>query len=311
MFKFWQDKKVLVTGHTGFKGSWLSICLESLGAEVIGYSLKPYTDEDNFVLADLDKRMTSIIGNVCDYNSLSDIINQYKPEFVFHLAAQSLVSESYSGPKETYDVNVGGTVNLLESCRHSSSVRVIVVVTSDKCYENKESNIGYKETDRLGGYDPYSSSKAAAEIVTHAYRRSFFNHSNVSPIQALSSVRAGNVIGGGDWRPNRLIPDCVMALRASEPIIVRSPDSIRPWQHVLEPIHGYMLLAHKMSMDPKKYSGAWNFGPDKKSKSKVSDVTNRITQLWGDVNWEVSGEQHLHEAILLNLCSNKSKKILD
>jgi len=310
---FFNKKKVLVTGHTGFKGSWLCIWLKMMGAEVIGYALEPYTRRDNFSVTKLDERITHIIGDVCDYPNLLKIFIDHKPEIVFHLAAQPLVRESYINPKETYDVNIGGTVNMLECCRLTESVKVIINVTTDKCYENREWLWGYRENDRLGGYDPYSSSKAGSEIVTQAYRNSFFNPNNINgQSKGLSSVRAGNVIGGGDWRTDRLIPDCIRALEKINPIIIRNPEAIRPWQYVLEPLSGYLLLATRMADNPSKYCGAWNFGPDLDTIKSVGEVADLVINNWGEGSWESPvNETAPHEAHTLRLDIRKAMVLLN
>jgi len=307
--KRFQGKNVLITGHTGFKGSWLSIWLNILGAKVIGYALDPYTPRDNFVLNNISKNIIDIRGDIRDYDKLKIIFQKYSPKFVFHLAAQSIVREGYERPKETYDVNVGGTVNILESCRKNKHVKVIIIVTSDKCYENKEWIWGYREIDRLGGYDPYSSSKACAELVTAAYLNSFFNPKEIKAHgKALASVRAGNVIGGGDWAKDRLIPDCIRALEKNKPIQVRNPDSIRPWQYVLEPLGGYLLLASRMIDMPEKFSGAWNFGPDSYSIVKVKEIIKFVIKFWGSGIWKHSYKaQEPHEAGILSLDTSKAK----
>ena len=254
----YKDKTVLVTGDTGFKGSWLAIWLKELGANVIGYSLNPGAEEDNYVVCGLARKITHIDGDIRDQHSLKSVFDEYKPDIIFHLAAQSLVLESYNDPVETYSTNVMGTVNILEVIRHIDSVRAVVVVTTDKCYENRECDYGYRETDRLGGKDPYSASKAACEIVINSYLQSFFNLENTV---SVASARAGNIIGGGDWAENRIIPDCIRSLRKDEPIIVRNPQSVRPWQYILEPLSGYLKLGACLYKDGKEYSGAWNFGP--------------------------------------------------
>jgi len=300
-----EGKTVLVTGHTGFKGSWLSIWLRELGANVIGYALEPYTENDIFVVAGVDRKIKSNIGDIRDFDKLKETFDKYRPEIVFHLAAQPLVRLSYAQPRLTYDTNVGGTVNLLECCRAGDSVKVIINVTSDKCYDNKEWMWGYRENDTLGGYDPYSSSKACSEIITAAYRGSFFNAGN----KFLSSVRAGNVIGGGDWREDRLVPDCIRALKKSEPVGIRSPRSVRPWQHVLEPLSGYLSLASRMHENGEKYSGAWNFGPYYGSIITVEELTKKIIGYWGSGQYkDLSGQssQEPHEAGLLTLDISKA-----
>jgi CDP-glucose 4,6-dehydratase len=240
---FYQGRKVLVTGHTGFKGSWLSLWLHELGAQVIGYALDPPTEPSLFHICGLERKVHSLKGDIRNLPELRDVCDQFQPEIVFHMAAQSLVRLSYEEPVATYETNVIGTVNILEACRHTPSVRAIIIVTSDKCYENREWVWGYRENDPMGGHDPYSSSKGCAELVTDAYRQSFFNPEKQKGFcPSVASVRAGNVIGGGDWAKDRLIPDCIKALLAKRPIVVRNPQAIRPWQFVLEPLYGYLLL---------------------------------------------------------------------
>ena len=310
-----EGKTVLVTGHTGFKGSWLSIWLRELGANVVGYALEPYTEEDNFVVAKLGSEIRSHIGDIRDYDNLKGIFDEYQPEIAFHMAAQSLVRSSYQQPKLTYDTNVGGTVNFFECCRLTDSVRVIINVTSDKCYENKEWIWGYRENDPLGGYDPYSSSKGCSEIITSAYRSSFFNlGKRRQDNKSLSSVRAGNVIGGGDWREDRLVPDCVRALKENSPIGIRSPKSVRPWQYVLEPLCGYLLLASKMYENGEKYSGAWNFGPDYGSIITVEELVRTLIKHWGDGQYRDLSKKEAdepHEAKSLVLDTSKATNVLN
>lgn len=312
-------KRVLVTGHTGFKGSWLCVWLKELGANVVGYALEPYTDRDNFVVTGLQHKIAHIIGDVRDFRELRKVFEEYQPEFVFHLAAQPIVRESYTNPKETYDINVGGTVNVLECCRLTDSVRVIVNVTSDKCYENKEWIWGYRESDPMGGYDPYSSSKGCSELITAAYRQSFFGPSTSQllnpltsqPSVALASARAGNVIGGGDWQKDRIIPDCIKALESNEPVEIRNPNAIRPWQHVLEPLSGYLLLASKMYEEPQEFCGAWNFGPNYDSIIPVGELADKVMDRWGNGSWiDLSNENASHEAKLLSLDISKAKLYL-
>ena len=307
--EIWKDRKVLVTGHTGFKGSWLSIWLKLLGADVIGYALEPYTERDNFVLSKLENKITHIIGDVRDYQTLCDVFRRYEPDFVFHLAAQPIVRESYINPKETFDVNIGGTVNLLECCRLTESVKVIVNITTDKCYENKEWIWGYRENDRLGGYDPYSSSKTGSEIVTAAYRQSFFHPEKVSEhSKGLASARAGNVIGGGDWQTDRLIPDCIGLLEKHEPVIIRNPSAVRPWQHVLEPIYGYLLLAERMLENPGQFCEAWNFGPEEGCIKTVDELTDLVVENWGEGSWEDRSDKNApHETNILKLDISKAR----
>ena len=309
---FWLGKKILVTGHTGFKGSWLAIWLKMMGADISGYALDPLTANDNYVLTDLINKINHRIGDVRSYDYLQEFFYEVKPEIVFHLAAQPLVRESYTDPKATYDINVGGTVNLLECCRKTDSVKVIVNVTTDKCYENKEWVWGYRENDRLGGYDPYSSSKACSELVTEAYRKSFFNPDTfVQHGKSISTARAGNVFGGGDWQTDRIVPDCIRALEKHEPIIVRSPQAIRPWQHVLEPLSGYLQLAQKMYNNPTEYAGAYNFGPTDSSFLSVGSIVDQIVKTWGKGTWQdYANPDAPHEANILKLDITKAKSQL-
>ena len=310
---FYNGKIVLITGHSGFQGSWLSIWLRMLGAKVIGYGLEPYTNKDNFVVSGLKNKIINIIGDLRDYDLLSETINQCQPEIVFHLGAQSLVLESYESPKETYDVNVGGTVNLFEACRLSGSVETIINVTSDKCYQNNEWIWPYREIDPLGGFDPYSSSKGCSEIITNAYLQSFVSGSNSSTsLKGIASARAGNVIGGGDWHRNNLIASCIIALENKLPIQLRNPNAVRPWQHVLDAIFGYINLGYKISKNPTKYSGAWNFGPNTNLVSSVNKVVSKLLECWGEENWEIySSDLPQHEANLLQIESTKAKIELD
>lgn len=308
---FYNNKKVLVTGHTGFKGSWLSVWLLKLGANVIGYALDPYTQNDNFVVTDLSHKMIDIRGDVRDFEKLNSVIDAYKPEVIFHLAAQPIVRLSYDIPKETIETNVMGTTNVLEAFRRSSA-KVLIIITSDKSYENKEWIWGYRENDPVGGYDPYSASKGASELIASAYIRSFFNPENFkSHGKVVATVRAGNVIGGGDWAKDRIMTDCIKALEEDKPIEVRNPQSIRPWQHVLEPLNGYLLLGSQMLDDPIKYSGAWNFGPDPESIIIVKEVVEKVIKYYGKGAWkDVSNSNELHEAKLLNLDTSKARFVL-
>jgi CDP-glucose 4,6-dehydratase len=309
--KFWNEKTVLLTGHTGFKGSWLTIWLKKLGANVIGFSKDVPTVPSLFELANVKNGIDSIIGDITNYNEIRDIIRKTEPEIVFHMAAQSLVHFSYTNPRETYETNVMGTVNLMDALREQENVRVIINVTSDKCYENKESKIGHVEDDQLGGYDPYSNSKGCSELVTSAFRNSFFNISEYKKHKvALASVRAGNVIGGGDWGENRLVPDLMNALINNTKIKIRNPQAIRPWQHVLEPLQGYLLLAEKMWLQGEKFSEAWNFGPNEESKS-VSWIIDKIMQLYGKkCQVEINTIENPHETEILKLnCMKAHKKL--
>lgn len=312
---FYKGKRVLVTGHTGFKGSWLSIWLHELGAEVVGVALEPYSERDNFVLSNIGNKIKADIrADICDGEKMKDIFRQYQPEFVFHLAAQPLVRLSYEIPVETYQTNVMGTINIMEAIRATESVKVGVMITTDKCYENKEQVWGYRENEPMGGYDPYSSSKGAAEIAINSWRRSFFNPQNYGEKHhvAIASVRAGNVIGGGDWAKDRIVPDCIRAIEIGSPIEIRSPKAIRPWQHVLEPISGYMLLASKMYSEPTKFCEGWNFGPRTESITPVWDVATMLTNYYGQGELkDVSDPNALHEANLLMLDISKAKFKLD
>jgi CDP-glucose 4,6-dehydratase len=286
LLKTYKGKRVLVTGHTGFKGSWLCTWLKMLGADVIGYALAPYTRKDNFVLSGLSDRIVDLRGDVRNFRTLKKVFDKHEPEFVFHLAAQSLVRTGYDYPKETFDVNVGGTINVVENCRLSGSTRSIVIVTSDKCYRNREWVWGYRENDELGGYDPYSSSKACAELVTESYRNAFFNLQEFKRHgKAIASGRAGNVIGGGDWREDRIVPDIIRCLEGGKAVRVRNPQAIRPWQFVLEPLGGYLLLAARMYKDHQTYSGAWNFGPASDSFLSVGELVETFLRTYGSGRW--------------------------
>ncbi|MCJ7448895.1 MAG: CDP-glucose 4,6-dehydratase [Bacteroidales bacterium] len=309
---FYKNKKILITGHTGFKGSWLSIWLDHLGADVIGIALDPKNERDLFLLAGLSGKMTDYREDIRNLNKINEIFQLGKPEIVFHLAAQALVLPSYENPVTTFKTNIIGTANILEACRIAESVQQIVVITTDKVYENKEQITGYRENDPLGGHDPYSASKAGAEIITQSYLRSFFSPGFVSGSgKSVATARAGNVIGGGDWSLNRIIPDCIRSLEESKPVIVRNPDAIRPWQHVLEPLFGYLLLAYRMAEDPQKYSGAWNFGPEETDMKNVKGLVETMIKSWGSGNWELDTEVNKpHEAGILRLDINKSKSIL-
>jgi CDP-glucose 4,6-dehydratase len=301
-----------MTGHTGFKGSWLSLWLEYLGADVCGVALPPPTVPSMFNEAMVAQGIRSEIADIRDLERLKSIVYEYKPEVVFHLAAQPLVRDSYKDPVGTYTTNVIGTVNVLESVRKCDSVRAVVVITTDKCYENKEWVWPYRETDRLGGYDPYSNSKACAELVVSAYRNSFFlpAHYDQHGV-AIASARAGNVIGGGDWAKNRLVPDIMRAFAAKEVLKVRHPDAIRPWQHVMEPLLGYMKLAEKLCEAGVQYGSAWNFGPDDSDAKSVEWIVRQLAADWGeDVHWRVDDQPHPHEAQMLKLDWSKASDAL-
>jgi CDP-glucose 4,6-dehydratase len=308
----YKGKKILITGHTGFKGSWLSTWLMELGADVIGYSLEPPTRPNLFDALSLDKKLIHIIGDVRDEEHIFSVFKKYQPEFVFHLAAQPLVRFSYKEPKLTYETNVMGTVNILEAVRKIESVRVCIIVSTDKCYENKEWVYGYREIDSLGGYDPYSSSKGCAELVSAAYRNSFFNPNDYGKRHnvVLSTVRAGNVIGGGDWGKDRLIPDCVRMLSQNKTIIIRNPKAIRPWQYVLEPLSGYLLLGSLMYKNGKKHSSAWNFGPNDNDIITVEELLKLVIKNWDSGNYKIETSYQPHEAALLKLDVSKAHTLL-
>jgi CDP-glucose 4,6-dehydratase len=308
----YSGKTVLVTGHTGFKGSWLILWLQLLGARVIGYALPPHTEPSLFQLSNAQEGITHIIGDTRDLSKVREMCQTYKPDFVFHLAAQSLVRYSYEHPVETYETNVMGTIHLFEAIRATPSVRVCVNVTSDKCYENREWEYSYRENDPMGGYDPYSSSKGCAELITAAYRRSFFNIGNSPPVR-LASVRAGNVIGGGDWARDRLIPDCVRSLAAKSPVIVRNPEAVRPWQYVLEPLSGYLWLGACLWNTPSTFEGSWNFGPHTAGNVSVRQIVNQVVAMWGEGEWKhvcQEQSQEPHEARTLTLDITKSSSVL-
>ncbi|MDF2609540.1 MAG: rfbG [Lachnospiraceae bacterium] len=309
---FWKDKKVLITGHTGFKGSWLSIWLHKLGAQVIGYSLDPSTEKDNFVLSGISNKLVDIRGDIRNFDLLQSTFLKYQPEIIFHLAAQPLVRLSYENPKDTYEINVMGTMNLLECMKNTEASKTGIMITTDKCYENQEQIWGYRETDRFGGYDPYSSSKACAEILISSYRNSFFppNHYDKHG-KSIASVRAGNVIGGGDWAKDRIVPDCIKAIENGNPISIRNPKAIRPWQHVLEPLAGYINLAEKLHEEPEKYGEGWNFGPEYNSFANVWDIAERIISGYGAGKLlDCSDEKNPHETNLLFLDITKVKSKL-
>jgi CDP-glucose 4,6-dehydratase len=305
----YKNKTVLITGHTGFKGSWLSIWLHELGARVIGYALDPYTEKDNFVLSRLQQNIVDIRGDIRDKNKLEEVFSKYQPEFVFHLAAQPLVRLSYDSPVDTFEINVMGTINVLEAIRKTQSTKVGIMITTDKCYENKEQLWGYRESDSLGGHDPYSSSKGAAEIAINSWRLSFMNPKNYEKHgKSIASVRAGNVIGGGDWAKDRIIPDCIKAIENNKSIEIRSPRSLRPWQHVLEPLSGYLLLGEKMFNNPLDYAEAWNFGPELSSIVPVWDVAQLVIKHYGAGRLiDASNSVSLHEAKILILDISKAK----
>lgn len=310
---FWKGKKVFVTGHTGFKGSWLSLWLHSLGAKVTGYSLKPPTSPNLFDLCQLGQVIPTHYADIRDQEKLQNAILTAKPDIVIHMAAQALVRASYTNPVETYATNVMGTVNLLEAVRvavnQGIKIKAVVNVTTDKCYSNKEWPWGYREIDMLGGYDPYSNSKACSELVTDAYRNSFF-HTKDYDLHGvgLATARAGNVIGGGDWAVDRLLPDCFRTLLAREKIKIRNPHAIRPWQHVLDPLSGYLTLARNLYKDGTKYAEGWNFGPDDGDGKTVEWIVKSICAKWGqDAAYEIENGQNPHEAHYLRLDCSKAK----
>ncbi|MDD4978172.1 MAG: CDP-glucose 4,6-dehydratase [Gallionella sp.] len=310
---FWKGKRILLTGHTGFKGSWLSLWLQSMGAEVVGYALAPPTTPSIFEVAGITKGMTSVIGDIRDLAHLKAVFAEHQPEIVIHMAAQPLVRYSYVEPVETYSTNVMGVVNLLEAVRSTKSVKAVVNVTTDKCYENREWVWGYRENEAMGGYDPYSSSKGCAELVTAAYRNSYFHPEKYSQHGvAIASGRAGNVIGGGDWADDRLIPDIMRAIEVDQAVRIRNPHAIRPWQHVLEPLSGYLLLAQKLYESGADYAEGWNFGPNDEDAKPVQWIVEKLTTAWGEgACWELDSGEHPHEAHYLKLDCSKAKGRLD
>ena len=309
---FWYGKRVLLTGHTGFKGSWLSLWLQSMGAEVIGYALAPPTKPSLFEVANVSSGMTSIIGDIRDLATLQKVFAEHRPEIVIHMAAQPLVRYSYLEPVETYSTNVMGAVNLLEAIRQTKSVKAVVNVTTDKCYENREWAWGYRENEAMGGFDPYSSSKGCAELVTAAYRNSYFHPEKYHEHGvAIATGRAGNVIGGGDWAEDRLIPDTMRAIVSGQLVNIRNPHSIRPWQHVLEPLSGYLLLAQRLYEECPAFAEAWNFGPNDDDAKPVDWILDKLTKTWGEgASWQLDKGDHPHEAHYLKLDCSKAKSRL-
>jgi CDP-glucose 4,6-dehydratase len=306
---FWKNKKILITGHTGFKGSWLTIWLKKLGADITGFSKSVPTNPSLFEAANIKKDIKSVVGDIQNYELLKETIRKCQPEIIFHMAAQSLVIKSYSNPIETFSTNVMGTVNLLYAVEETKKPKVVINITSDKCYENNESVEGHSEDDPMGGYDPYSSSKGCAELITKSFRKSFFSSDHENNI-GLASVRAGNVIGGGDWAENRLIPDIIRAIKNKENVKIRNPNAIRPWQHVLDPLNGYISLAEKVWDDQTKYSEGWNFGPEKNETKPVSWIIEKFNELWKNkINWAVVNNE-LYEANNLILNCQKAKSRL-
>ena len=305
---FWKGKKVFITGHTGFKGSWLSLWLQNMDAIVKGYSLDVNTKPALFVKANVSDGMQSEIGDIRNLEKLSHSMCNFNPDILIHMAAQPLVRLSYKNPIETYSTNVIGTVNVLESARKCSNLKAIISVTSDKCYENTERELGYKENEPMGGYDPYSSSKGCAELVTSAYRRSFFSFDDSA---SLASARAGNVIGGGDWSNDRLIPDILRAFEKSKAVIIRNPLSVRPWQHVLEPLSGYLVLAQELYLKGDEFAEGWNFGPREEGCKSVNWILDKMVVNWGEgASWKLDKKNNPHEAIFLKLdCSKAANKL--
>ncbi len=310
---FWQGKKVLVTGHTGFKGSWLSLWLQDMGAEVTGYALAPPTNPSLFEVAEVGSGMTSIIGDIRDLDKLQAVFTEHQPEIVIHMAAQPLVRYSYQNPVETYSTNVMGTVNLLEAVRKTPGVKAVVNITTDKCYENREWAWGYRENEPMGGYDPYSNSKGCAELVSAAYRSSFFNADTYAEHGvALATVRAGNVIGGGDWAQDRLIPDILAAFEQNKLVDIRNPHAIRPWQHVMEPLRGYLTLAEQLYVQGSSFAEGWNFGPNDEDAKPVGWIVEQMAALWGnEAQWQIDTGTHPHEAHYLKLDISKARSRLD
>ena len=311
---FWRGRRVLVTGHTGFKGGWLCLWLQSVGAEVVGYALEPPTEPSLFESARVGEGLAaSHLGDVRDLDHLQSVFRDHCPEVVFHMAAQPLVRLSYAEPVDTYATNVMGTVNVLEAVRRTPGVRALVNITTDKCYENREWVWGYRENDPMGGHDPYSSSKGCAELATAAYRSSFFNPKDFQRHRvSVASVRAGNVIGGGDWAGDRLVPDMIRAFTAGEPVVIRSPHAIRPWQHVLEPLRGYLVLAERMVESGPDFAEGWNFGPREEDARPVSWIVQRLVELWGEgAAWRLDAGEHPHEASYLKLDCAKARARLE
>jgi CDP-glucose 4,6-dehydratase len=309
---FWRGRRVFLTGHTGFKGSWLTLWLDALGADVTGYSLDPPTEPSLFKLANLSGCLNSIPGDIRDFRRLKSAMAECRPDVILHLAAQSVVRSSYDDPVETYSTNVMGTVHVFEALRQLRLPSVVVNVTSDKCYLNREWAWGYREDEPMGGRDPYSNSKGCAELVTTAYRESFFHPASFDRHGvALGSARAGNAIGGGDWTANQLIPDLIRAFLAGKPCPIRSPSAIRPWQFVLEPLNGYLTLAERLASDPRRFAGGWNFGPADVDAKPVSWIADALVQSWGDgASWERESAVHPHEANFLKLDASMARSQL-
>lgn len=308
--EIFRNKTVFITGHTGFQGSWISLWLKSLGANVVGYSLEPPTEPSLYDIIKLETEISHITGDVCDLDHLQKSLRKHEPHFVIHLAAQSLVRLSYEKPVETFQTNVMGTVNLLESIKKIPNLKSCVIMTSDKCYENKEWVYSYRENDPMGGYDPYSASKGATELIVASFRNSFFKHNRKI---GIASVRAGNVIGGGDWAKDRIVPDCIRSFSSKKSILLHNPNAIRPWQHVLEPISGILWLAAKIHDEPHVYSEPWNFGPNNSSDVTVKELVSKIIKQWGSGTWKNQSKKNrknLHEANYLRLDSSKATNLL-
>jgi len=306
--RIYHNKRVLITGHTGFKGSWLALWLSQMGAKITGYSLQPPTEPNHFQLLDIG--INSIIGDICDAGKVKQVFKEQQPEIVFHLAAQPIVRLSYKDPVETFAINVMGTINVFEASRASGMVRAIVNITSDKCYENREWTWGYREIDPLGGHDPYSASKGCSELITSCWRNSFFNLNDYRSAHntLLASGRAGNVIGGGDWAVDRLIPDMMRAVTQNEKVKIRNPHATRPWQHVLEPLSGYLLLGQKLLEGRKEFAEAWNFGPFEGGNATVGEIAGQIKMFWPKIDYEIdTSPNQPHEAGMLRLDCSKSR----
>ncbi|MBN1213829.1 MAG: CDP-glucose 4,6-dehydratase [Candidatus Lokiarchaeota archaeon] len=310
---FFNERKILITGHTGFIGSWLTIFLKELGANIVGYALPPLTSDDNYVKAELDKKINSIIGDIRDYSKFKEVVKKNNPEIIYHLAAQPIVRKSYEIPRETYETNIMGTVNILEIFRKIDITKILINLTTDKVYENLELDCGYCEEDRLGGFDPYSSSKACSEIITSAYRNSYYYNFENTINKDVSSVRFGNVIGGGDWQVDRLVPDIMRSIKNNEDILIRNPYSIRPWQYVLEPLRGILILTIKMMEESGQYSSCWNFGPEINKIYSVKQLVESIFQYIGRRSYKLNevSKEDLHETKNLLLNIEKAKKKLN
>ena len=310
---FWAGKRVLLTGHTGFKGSWMSLWLQSMGAQLVGYALPPPTQPSLFEIAAVAQGMTSVLGDIRDLAKLQAVLSEHRPEIVIHMAAQALVRQSYQNPVDTYSVNVMGTVHLLEAVRQTPGVKAVVNITTDKCYENREWVWGYRENEPMGGYDPYSNSKGCAELVSAAYRSSFFNAKDYAQHGvAMATVRAGNVIGGGDWAADRLLPDILAAFEQGRPATIRNPNAIRPWQHVLEPLRGYLTLAERLVAHGPDFAEGWNFGPNDEDAKPVGWIVEQMAGLWGNnAQWQTDSGEHPHEAHFLKLDISKARSRLN